>query len=88
MKWMDLQEKAKVKLLVDLRILDMKLVEAYVYFTPQEMMAVAPIAHKAGAVYTIYHDRQPGEVELFCEATDDVLMMGGDQMIPPHFQVL
>ncbi|MNI02322.1 hypothetical protein D3C73_551890 [compost metagenome] len=88
MKWFELQEKAKVKLLVDLRVINVVAVTNYAYVTPSELDRVAPIAHKAGAVYTIYHDRQPGDVELFCEATDDVLMWEANDEIPPHFEVL
>lgn len=88
MKWFDLQEKAKVKLLVNLRVIDASKVEAYAYVTPEQLDAIAPVAQKAGTVYTIYHDRQPGDVELFCEATDDVMMMDADSEIPSHFEVL
>lgn len=88
MKWSELQEKAKVKLLVDLRVIDTQKVQAYAYLTPQDMLDIAPIAHKAGAVYTIYTDRMDGDVELFNESTDEVMMMDAEQLIPIHFQVL
>lgn len=88
MKWSELEEKAKVKLLVDLRVINVVAVTNYAYVTPSELDRVAPIAHKAGAIYTIYPDNLPDGVELFNECTDDVLFMEPDTEIPSHFEVL
>lgn len=88
MKWSELQEKAKVKLLVDLRVINVVAVTNYAYVTPSELDRVAPIAHKAGAVFTIYPDNLPDGIELFNESTDDVLFMDADVDIPSHFEVL
>ena len=88
MKWSELEEKAKVKLLVDLRVINVVAVTNYAYVTPSELDRVAPIAHKAGAVFTVYPENVPHDVELFNESTDDVLMFDPQEDIPSHFEVL
>lgn len=88
MKWSELEEKAKVKLLVDLRVINVVAVTNYAYVTPSELDRVAPIAHKAGAVFTVYPENVPNDIELFNESTDDVYFVDPKDDIPPHFQVL
>lgn len=88
MKWSELEEKAKVKLLVDLRVINVVAVTNYAYVTPSELDRVAPVAHKAGAIFTVYPDNLPDGIELFNECTDDVYFVEPSDDIPPHFQVL
>lgn len=88
MKWFELQEKAKVKLHVDLRVLDKSRVDAYLYLTPSDLDELAPIAHKKGTWFTAYPKSIVEMVELFNEQTDDVLFMHPEDEIPCHFTVL
>jgi len=87
MKWNELQEKARVNLLVDLRVIS-KLPDAdYVYLTPSDLDLFAPVVHTKGSWFTVYHNEDQ-MVELFNEATDDVLFVTPEHEIPCHFVVL
>lgn len=91
MKWNELQEKAKVKLLCDLRIVVAEAVTND-FVTPGQLDMVAPIAHKAGAVFTIYQvdvpEGWPVQTELFNECTDQVILFDSLSAVPAHFQVI
>lgn len=86
MKWNQLKDKTKVRLLVDLRVINTKRVTQYAYVTPAELDEIAPITQHRGTTYTVYvNDTQ---VELFDEATDNVMFVAPDAEIPCHFIAL
>ena len=86
MLWNELQEKSKVKLLVDLSVIDSNKVQPYKYYTPAELEAMVTVAKPAGTVYTIYP--QDNIIELFDEATDDTLDFDPHTAIPCWIEVL
>lgn len=89
MKWNELQEKAKVKLLVDLRVISDAKLERYAYLTPSDLDEVAPIVHAKGSCFTVYKEGVAiNTVELFNEQDDSVLFMAPNEEIPAHFVVL
>lgn len=89
MKWNELKEKAKVKLLVDLRVLNRSRLDSYVHITPSDLDELAPIEHTKGSWFTIYRwDTEQDLVELFNEQTDDIIYMKPEDEIPSHFVVL